>query len=115
MDPSPLEPQAQTCRAFGAAFDPPAPGSKVGIALQTMGRLPIHGVRLPPTESTCGWYLHAGDEYSDAEDFYQPMCVEHLATRCPVALPYLALPPGWRFMVDGLNFVDVWFDNRFDG
>ena len=111
MDPSLLELQAQTCVAYGVAFDPPTPGTKVGVALQTLHRLPVHGLRLPPTATTCGWYIFAGDDWSDAEHFYQPMCVEHLADRCAFTLPYLALPPGWRFMVDGLGFVDVWRDD----
>lgn len=68
-------------------------------------------MRIPPTETTCGWYVFAGEDWSDADDFCQPMCVEHMADRCPVALPNLALPPGWRFMVDGLGFVDVWRDD----
>ena len=104
------EQQQRICQQFGAAFLPPTPGSRVGIALQTLGRLPVHGVRLPPTETTCGWYLHAGEEWSDAADFYQPLCVEHVAQHCELALPFLGLPPGWHFMTDGLGFVDVWFD-----
>jgi hypothetical protein len=105
------EHQRRICGAYGAAFDPPLPGSKVGIALQTLGRLPIHGVRLPPTETTCGWYLYAGEEWSDAADFYQPLCVEHLMKYCEAALPFLGLPPGWRFMTDGQGFVDVWSED----
>ncbi|MGL4552285.1 MAG: immunity protein Imm33 domain-containing protein [Gemmataceae bacterium] len=104
------EQQQAVCRANGAAFDPPAPGTVVGIALRTLGRLPIHGVRVPPTETTCGWYLHAGDEPSDADDFYQPLCVEHLPAYCAPALPFVGLPPGWRFMTDGQGFSDVWQD-----
>ena len=103
--------QRGICRDHGAAFAPPAPGSKVGIALQTLGRLPVHGVRLPPTDTTCGWYIYAGDEWSDADEFYQPLCVEHLAGYCAFVLPLLGLPPGWRFMADGRGFRDVWQDD----
>ena len=102
--------QRNICREYGADFVPPVPGSKVGIARPTLGRVPVRGVRLPPTETTCGWYIYAGDEWSDAADFYQPLCVEHLAEYCPFVLPLLALPPGWRFMADGQGFRDVWQD-----
>jgi len=102
------EQQRGVCRDHGTDFVPPVRGSKVGIALQTLGRLPIHGIRLPPTDTTCGWYIYAGDEWSDADDFYQPLCVEHLEARCPAVLPFLGLPPGWRFMTDGQGFIDVW-------
>ena len=98
------------CRTFGTGFEPPAPGTKVGIALQTLTRIPIHGVRLAPTETTCGWYIYAGDEGSDAPDFYQPLCVEHVAEYCRFALPFLCLPPGWRFVTDGKGYIDAWRD-----
>jgi hypothetical protein len=75
-----------------------------------MGRIPIHGVRIPVTGTVCGWYIHAGDEWSDDADFYQPMCVEHLAQYCKFALPFLCLPPGWRFLTDGQGYIDAWFD-----
>jgi hypothetical protein len=102
--------QQRICRTYGARFEPPVSGAKVGVAIQTLDRIPIHGVRLPPTETTCGWYIYAGDEWSDEADFYKPLCVEHLADYCESALPFLGLPPGWRFMTDGEGFVDVWQD-----
>ena len=102
--------QRAVCHDHGADYLPPATGSKVGIALQTLGRVPVHGVRLPPTATTCGWYIHAGDGWSDADDFYQPLCVEHLSGYCAFVLPLLALPPGWRFMADAEGFRDVWQD-----
>ena len=99
--------QRQICRTYGAAFEPPAPGSKLGLALRTLGSVPLHGVRVAPTESTCGWYIHAGEGSNDA-DFYQPLCIEHLPERCPLAAPFLGLPPGWHFLTDASGFVDVW-------
>ena len=88
--------QQRICRTYGAGFEPPAPGSKVGLAIQTLDRIPIHGVRLAPTETTCGWYIYAGGDGSDDADFYKPLCVEHLADYCKFALPFICLPPGWN-------------------
>jgi hypothetical protein len=105
--------QRAVCRNYGTGFVPPAPDSKVGVALQTLGGLPIHGVRLPPTDTTCGWYIYAG-EWSDADDFYQPLCIEHLADRWPAVLPFLGLPPGWRFLTDGHGSCDVWQEGESD-
>lgn len=102
--------QLRICRTYGAAFEPPAAGSKIGLAIRTLGRVPVHGVRLPPTDTTCGWYIYAGDEWSDDSDFYQPLCVEHLPEFCAFALPFLGLPPGWRFLTDGRGHMDVWQD-----
>ncbi len=102
--------QRSICRRFGATFDPPQPRSRLGIALQTMGRVPIHGVRIPITPPACGWYVWAGDTWSAEPDFYQPLCVDHLETHCNGALPFLALPPGWRFLTDGKGYSEAWFD-----
>jgi hypothetical protein len=84
--------QRELCDRHGVPFTPPEPGERVGIALQTLGRKPLHGVRVEPEGGVCGWYLWAGEVWSDDADFYQPPCVEHLAHRCPEALPFLALP-----------------------
>lgn len=110
MEESLLDLQQRICRTFGAAFDPPAQRSKVGIALHTLDRVPIHGVRLMPTDTTSGWYIYAGDAWSNADDFYQPLCVEHLGKYCKFALPFICLPPGWHFMTDHMGFIDVWYD-----
>lgn len=71
--------------------------------------LPVNGLRHPPVADTCGWYLWTGEEFSDEADFFQPLHVEHLVDRLPAALPYLGLPPGWRFLL-APGYADVWFD-----
>lgn len=104
--------QRRVCKAYGVEYTPPAPGSKVGIALQTMDRSPIQAVRHPPTETTCGWYIFAGEEWSDDPNFYQPLCVEHMTEHCKFALPFLALPPGWWFHTDGKGQYGASFDPK---
>jgi hypothetical protein len=103
--------QRAICDRYGAQFLPPAPGTRIGIALRTLGLVPLNGLRVEPENAVCGWYLWGGDEPSDDEDFYQPMCIEHIADRCPAAVPFLALPPGWRFLTAD-DYVDVWYDAR---
>ena len=103
--------QIQVCRRF-KVIPFPAPGHlKVGVAqnLQT-GLEPIHGLRHPPEGQTTGWYLWAGDDFSDDPDFFGPLHVEHLLEWCPRVIPYLALPPGWRFLL-ARDQDDVWFDS----
>lgn len=46
---------------------------------------------------------------SEDEHFFEPLHVHHIEDVCPVAVPFLGLPPGWRFLTDG-DYVDVWFD-----
>ena len=101
--------QKAVCDQHGAEFLPPAAGSRVGIAIETLGLQPLNGMRVDPEEGMCGWYLWAGGEPSEADDFYKPLCVEHLADYCPAAISFLAMPPGWRFLTDG-NYVEVWHD-----
>ena len=65
-------------------------------------------MRIPPAGGTCGWYIWAG-EYSDAADFFVPLHAAHLAEWAPLAVKYLALAPGWRFIVTD-TYEDVWYD-----
>lgn len=83
---------------------------QVGISQNARGGvLPVHGLRHAPVGDTTGWYIWAGEELSDDGDFFQPLHVEHLQALCPQVIPYLALPPGWRFLLAGA-YEDVWFD-----
>lgn len=97
------------CSAQGVVPDPPHNSSKVGIALATLDRDPLSGMRLPPEGAACGWYIWGG-EMSDDDDFFQPMHVSHIHAQCPKVLPYLSLPPGWRFLLGENGYVDVWHD-----
>lgn len=105
------EAQRALCLQYGAVFDPPAAGSRLGIALKSLSRVPTYGIRHPPANGTNGWYVWAG-EHSSAVDFYDALCIEHIADYCPIVLPFLALPPGWAFITDG-SYTDVWFDPKF--
>jgi hypothetical protein len=70
--------------------------------------LPVNGLRHPPEGDTTGWYIWAGEEWSDAPDAFQALHVQHLPGWRPEVIPYLALPPGWRFLV-APGYEDVWY------
>ena len=74
-----------------------------------MDSLPINGLRHPPDRGTSGWFVWAGDEIDEGVDFFRPVHVAHLAELHPEVVPYLALPPGWRFQV-APGHEDFWFD-----
>jgi hypothetical protein len=97
------------CEWVGATPDPPKPLSKVGLALGSLGKGVVNGLRLPEVEDTNGWYIWCG-ELSQAEDFFSPLHVEHVVDHLPAVLEYLDLPPGYRFLIDGDDYEDVWFD-----
>lgn len=83
---------------------------KVGLARNVLeGAYPTNGLRHLPRGDTTGWYIWAGEELSEDADFFEPIHVEHLRTRCPDVLRYLGLPPGWRFLI-APGHEDVWFD-----
>jgi hypothetical protein len=99
---------ASICERFGALPVKPAAGEKVGVALSTLGELPLNAMRESPEGGVCGWYIWGG-ELSQDPGFFQPLHVEHLAKYVPRFLPYVELPPGWRVQL-APNHEDVWFD-----
>ena len=88
----------------------PTKGSKLGVALSTLGMRPINGLRHAPTDETNGWYLWCGTTLSEDADFFAPIHIEHVDHYLPEVIPYLDLPAGSRFLLDGTNVQDVWFD-----
>ena len=103
--------QRAICQRFGADYLPVEIVHKVGIALDTLDKLPLYATRIPPENGTCGWYIYGGD-YSSDLDFYQSLHTAHLEEVCPSILPYLALPPGWCVIL-APDYEDVWFDEKF--
>ena len=103
--------QLRLCQEQGVLPVPPLGSAKVGIALNVKeGKLmPVNGLRLPAENGTTGWYIWAGEELSRDDDFFKPLCVEHVGDWCSYITKFLALPPGWRFLTDG-TYEDVWFD-----
>jgi hypothetical protein len=102
--------QLQICEKYGVRPFDAAPHLKAGVAANVVGDVvPINGLRHPPDGDTSGWYLWAGEELSSDPEFFRPVHVEHLSEMRPEILRYLALPPGWRFLIAG-DYEDVWYD-----
>jgi hypothetical protein len=70
---------------------------------------PLNGLRHPPVGETSGWYLWAGEQLGRDPDYFEPLHIAHLDEWAPLALKFMALAPGWRFLTDG-QYEDVWFD-----
>ena len=107
----PSEGQRAVCLAQECDCFPVSSQSKVGVALSTIGMKPINGLRHPLHADATGWYIWCGEEFCDAPDFFQALCVEHLLESLPDVADFLALPPGYRFLVHG-TYRDVWFDEQ---
>lgn len=102
--------QKQTCERLGVPYFPCDMSLKVGVSQSVRnGIRPLNGMRVLPTEGTCGWYIWAGEEFSDAPDFFMPLHAIHLSDWAPLVVPYLGLSPGWRFLVTE-DYEDVWQD-----
>jgi hypothetical protein len=96
---------------FGAEPVVPAPEQRLGIAPNAReGIWPINGLRHPPAPGMCGWYIWAGGDIpQDDDEYFASLHVSHIEEWCVPAIPYLALPPGYRFLISP-GFEDVWFD-----
>jgi hypothetical protein len=100
---------SETFAKYGCQFVPAVGQHKVGVSLSTLERKPINGLRHPLAHETTGWYIWGGENFSDAPDFFESLCVDHLLERFPLVSDLLGLPPGYRFcMADA--YLDVWYD-----
>jgi hypothetical protein len=105
-----IEDQMETCKTHGVAWVEAPAELKVGFARNVReGLQPISGLRHPPAGDTTGWYIWAGEAFSENPDFFEPVHVAHLSELCPSILRLLGLPPGWRFLSHG-DYLDVWED-----
>src|SRR4051812_28508358 len=109
--PDIIEKQKAVCASHKVHFHSVEPRSVIGIAMNVrMGLMPLNGLRHPPTGGSSGWYIWAGEQLSTDSDFFKPLHAEHMVGWCPKILKFLALPPGWRFLVAN-EYEDVWFDS----
>ncbi len=98
------------CEWVGVEPQKPVAGTKLGVALGTLGSGQINGLRHKPENGTNGWYIWCGEELPQNDDFFSPLHIEHIEKYLPEVKEYLDLPPGYRFLIDGKNYEDVWFD-----
>lgn len=107
-----VETQREICERYGASYIPCDMNLKVGISRNVKsGAIPVNGLRVAPESDTCGWYIWAGEDWSDDENFFVPLHAVHLEEWAPIVLPYLGLAPGWRFLLTN-TYQDVWRDEK---
>ena len=112
MKPSPLQEliaeQKLLCEEFGSAYIEVKGDDVVAVAVHTLTQDPIVGIRkIAETEENVSWYIYGG-ELPEGEDFFETMTIKKLQDIIPEVLPYLALDIGYRFMIDGDDYEDVW-------
>ena len=103
-----IDSQKKICRTNNSIWKPINKMLKVGVSAD-LDKDPINGLRHPSEPGTSGWFIWTG-EYSEAADFFQPICAEHLLQRRPDIIKFLGLDVGFRFLSHRNNYVDIWFD-----
>ena len=88
----------------------PHPEEMLGLALEILRMIPLNGLRYPPADGASGWYVWGGETFSESADFFSPIQIGHLSDYLPNILPFLDLPPGFRFLIDDHCHEKVWFD-----
>jgi hypothetical protein len=102
--------QRALCGRFGAPVFPTPMTLTAGVADEVFGDArPWNGLRHPPSADFSGWYVWAGETWSNADDHFKPLHLWHVVEDVPLLARFLALPPGYRFLTDG-RYDDVWFD-----
>ncbi len=124
------EAQRAVCQQYQADYLASENEHLLGVSRSVReGSRPLHGLRHQPEDGTTGWYIWAGEvaphvatheaparergEWSDADDFFQPVHVAHIEDWAPRLERYLGLGPGWRFLlVPEEGYEDVWYDEN---
>ena len=106
--------QKAVCLKYKLAFLATSEDVVVGVADNVfLGLQPINGLRHNPEKGTSGWFVWAGETYSEEPDFFKPMHAGHILETYPEIYKYLGLAPGGRFLIDtDKGYVDVWFDKK---
>lgn len=105
--------QKDLCKRLAVDFIHADKELRIGIADNIdLTSSPINGLRHSLDTHTSGWFLWVGENFSEASDFFKPHCVKHLEQIRPDIIKYLALPPGYRFLIDNNGYEDVWFDEQ---
>ena len=102
--------QKSICAKYSSKFNPINRYLFLGVATNLEFE-PINGLRHPEHGTMNGWYIWSG-EWSDANNFFNPIHVEHLVIKRPKILKYLSLDVGFRFQMDRKGYEDVWYDEK---
>lgn len=102
--------QKEMCIKHGAIPCPTHDNDLMNIAKETIGQLPINGLRRSAGDGHCGWSIWCGAELpTDDDSFFSVLPAGNIQRSLAEAERFLALPPGYRFLIAGA-YTKVWFD-----
>lgn len=103
-----IEEQKLLCEEFDSAYIKVNDDDLIAIAVHTLNKEPIVGIRKKtPDDENVEWFIYGG-ELEEGNDFFEIITVKKLEEIFPDAIPYLALERGFRFMIDQDDYEDVW-------
>lgn len=105
-----IEKQKEICEKYNSKWKPINEKSRIGIS-ENLNFEKLNGLRHKTEKGKVCWYIWSG-EYSENDDFFKPICAEHLMQRNPKIIKYLALEDGFRFLITENGYEDVWFDEN---
>jgi hypothetical protein len=100
------------CRLYSENYSPVEDDQTVGISKINQKLYPINGERTKIIGIFSGWMIWFGSEIPQGKTNFESMCKVHLKNKIPLIIPYLSLPPGYRFMIDDKGFEDIWYDEK---
>ena len=105
-----FERQKEICKKYNSEWKPINEKSKIAIS-DNLNLEKLNGLRHKTEKGKICWYIWSG-EYSENDDFFKPICAEHLLQRNPKIIKYLGLDDGFRFLITESGYEDVWFDKN---
>lgn len=105
-----FEKQKEICKKYNSEWKPINEKSKIAIS-DNLNLEKLNGLRHKTEKGKICWYIWSG-EYSENDDFFKPICAEHLLKRNPKIIKYLGLNDGFRFLITESGYEDVWFDKK---
>ena len=105
-----IEKQKEICKKYGSNWKPINKTSNIAIS-ENLDLKTLNGLRNKANKGEVSWFIWSG-EYSENDNFFKPICAEHLLQRKPKLIDYLGLDEGFRFLIVDNDYEDVWFDEK---
>ncbi|SHN07844.1 hypothetical protein [Chitinophaga sp. CF418] len=84
--------QKAICEYYGVSYFASPFDKLIGVAIETFkdnSLMPINGLRHPiESDQSANWYIWAGEEFSEAVDFFKPIHISHLLELCPLVCTF---------------------------
>lgn len=105
-----IEKQKNICEKYGSNWKPINKKLNIGVS-ENLDLKILNGLRNRTKKGEVCWFIWSG-EYSEDDNFFQPICAEHLMQKKPKLIDYLGLDEGFRFLITEDGYEDVWFDEK---